>query len=182
MPDDFTPPPQQTPERWAPQNQPAPPPPGASPTAQAPSGYYPPPGYGYAPAPMVAPGQYASPSGPVGRIRPTGMCILLFVVTLGIYGLVWFFMVHDEMRRHTAQGLGGVLALVIALIFHIAMPFLTSNEVGDLEERIGRPARVTALTGLWYFPGIFILVGPIVWFVKTNGALNDYWRSAGAVG
>jgi hypothetical protein len=35
------------------------------------------------------------------------------------------------------------------------------------------------MTGLWYFPGVLILVGPIVWFVKTNGALNDYWRSQG---
>ena len=38
------------------------------------------------------------------------------------------------------------------------------------------------LTGLWVFPGIFILVGPFIWFSKTNGALNDYWRSLGAQG
>ena len=163
MPEDFTTPPQIPPQQL-----------------QPPPGYYPPPGY--AAAPMVPAGQYASPNGPVGKIRSTGVCILLCVVTLGIYAIVWYFMVHDEMRRHTGQGLGGVLALVIALLFGIVMPFLTSNEVGGLEERIGRPPRVTALTGLWYFPGIFILVGPIVWFVKTNGALNDYWRSVGAVG
>jgi F0F1-type ATP synthase membrane subunit c/vacuolar-type H+-ATPase subunit K len=176
MPDDFIPPPQQLPE---------PPPPlaGSAPTQSA-GGYYAPPGtgYGYGPAPVVAPGEFASSDGPAGRIRPTGICILLMIVTLGIYGLVWYFMVHDEMRRHTGQGLGGVLALVIAILFGIVMPFLTSNEVGGLDERVGRPARVTALTALWYFPGMFILVGPIIWFVKTNGALNDYWRSVGAVG
>ncbi len=38
------------------------------------------------------------------------------------------------------------------------------------------------MTGLWYFPGSLILVGPIIWFVKTNNALNDYWRSVGAAG
>jgi hypothetical protein len=27
---------------------------------------------------------------------------------------------------------------------------------------------------------MLILVGPIVWFVKTNAALNDYWKSLGA--
>jgi quinol-cytochrome oxidoreductase complex cytochrome b subunit len=167
MPDDFTTPPQQIPPLPPPQ-APAPPP-----------GYYPPPGY--APAPAVPAGQYASSSGPVGRIRSTGICILLCVVTLGIYALAWFFMVHDEMRRHTGRGLGGVLALVIALLFGIVMPFLNSNEVADLYERVGRRAPVTALTGLWYFPGALILIGPIVWFVKTNGALNDYWRSVGAV-
>ncbi|GAB2640648.1 hypothetical protein GCM10027270_31590 [Nocardioides ginkgobilobae] len=41
---------------------------------------------------------------------------------------------------------------------------------------------VSGATGLWYFPGMFILVGPIIWFVKTNGALNDYWKSLGAQG
>ena len=35
-------------------------------------------------------------------------------------------------------------------------------------------------SGLWVFPGIFLIVGPIIWFVKTNGALNSYWESLGA--
>ena len=56
----------------------------------------------------------------------------------------------------------------------------TSSEVGGLYSRRGQQPPVTGLTGLWYFPGIFILVGPIIWFVKTNGALNAYWRSVGA--
>ena len=29
---------------------------------------------------------------------------------------------------------------------------------------------------------MFILVGPFIWFIKTNDALNDYWRSQGAAG
>jgi hypothetical protein len=28
--------------------------------------------------------------------------------------------------------------------------------------------------------GWLILVGPLVWLIKTNGALNAYWRSVGA--
>jgi hypothetical protein len=144
---------------------------------------YPQPGYaptGYAPAPMVAPGQYAAPSGPVGKIRPTGIAILLCIVTLGIYALYYYFATHDEMKRHTGQGLGGGLALVIAIIFGIASPFLLSSEVGGLYERSGRAKPVSGATGLWYLLGWVIIVGPIVWFVKTNGALNAYWRSLGA--
>ena len=38
---------------------------------------------------------------------------------------------------------------------------------------------MSGATGLWYFPGIFLIVGPLVWFIKTNGALNAYWRSYG---
>lgn len=129
------------------------------------------------------PGPYVPPpaTGPVGKVRSTGMTIFLFVITLGIYGLFWYYLVHDEMKRHkNGDGLGGVIALVIAALVGVVMPFLTSNEVGELYERRGQSKPVSGLTGLWYFPGIFILVGPIVWFVKTNGALNDYWVSLGA--
>ena len=59
-------------------------------------------------------------------------------------------------------------------------PFFTSSEVGQMQELAGQPKTVQGTTGLWYFPGMFILVGPIIWFVKTNGALNEYWKSQGA--
>src|ERR1044072_968162 len=134
--------------------------------------------------PPVAAPQHAAPpvpgQAPIGQIRSTGTCILLMIVTLGIYGLFWWFKTHDEMKRHSGTGLGGPLALVIAFFFGIVMPFITSNEVAGLYQRAGKPAPVSAMTGLWYFPGAIIIVGPIVWFVKTNGAINDYWRSLGA--
>jgi cytochrome bd-type quinol oxidase subunit 2 len=121
--------------------------------------------------------------GPIGKVRSTGLSIVLFIVTLGIYGLVWFYMVHDEMQRHRGQGIGGVLALVIAFFVSPAQAFLTSDEVGKLYEARGQERPVTALTGLWYFPGILLCgIGPIVWFVQTNGALNEYWKSLGAQG
>jgi hypothetical protein len=116
----------------------------------------------------------------VGKVRPTGLAMLLFVVTFGIYGLVWWYLVHDEMKRHTGQGIGGLVALLLAIFVSPAAAFFTSDEVGKLYERTGRRAPVSALTGLWYFPGMFLLVLPIVWFVQTNGALNDYWRGLGA--
>jgi hypothetical protein len=47
-------------------------------------------------------------------------------------------------------------------------------------ERAGHKKPVSGATGLWYFPGMFILVGPFIWFIKTNGALNAYWRTQGA--
>ena len=78
-----------------PQGPPPPPPsPGAGPPGEgAPYGYapppgFPPPGYGGYTEPMPSvPGyaQYGQPQGPVGQIRPTGMIILLFLVTFGIW-------------------------------------------------------------------------------------------------
>jgi hypothetical protein len=136
------------------------------------------PGAGVPAVPSTA---HAAPgAGPLGKVRGTGVCMLLAVVTLGIYTWVWWYKTHDEMKRHTGRGLGGTIALVLAIFIGVAMPFLTSNEVGEMYESQGQAKPVSALTGLWYFPGVFILVGPIVWFVKTNGALNGYWRALGA--
>jgi hypothetical protein len=118
----------------------------------------------------------------VGKVRSTGLCILLYVVTLGIYGLVWWYLVHDEMKKHSGQGIGGLVALILGIFVSPVAAFFTSDEVGKLHQRAGRPAPVSAVTGLWYFPGMLLIFLPIVWFVKTNGALNDYWRSRGAVG
>jgi Domain of unknown function (DUF4234) len=133
---------------------------------------------GAAPAPPVW-AQYAQSTGPLGTMRPTGMTMLLFFVTLGIWGFVYYFQTQEEMKRHTGEGVGGVLALVIAVIFGIVSPFILSHEVGRLYERRGHAPPVTALTALWFFPGMFIIVGPFIWFIRTNNALNEYWRSQG---
>ena len=117
-------------------------------------------------------------AGPPGKVRETGTCILLMIVTLGIYGLYWYFKTSEEMKRHTGNGLGGVVALILAIFVGIVMPFLSSNEVGRLYERRGQKPPVTAVTGLWVLLlGWFLFIGAIVWFVKTNRALNDYWTS-----
>ena len=120
--------------------------------------------------------------GPIGRQRGTGLSIVLFIVTLGIYGYVWIFQVHEEMKRHSNEGLGGGISLLLWFFLGtLAMGFLTPLEVARLYERRGQKPPVTALTGLWATVGILLCgVGPIVWFVQTNNALNDYWRSLGA--
>jgi uncharacterized protein DUF4234 len=131
----------------------------------------------------VAPAHDWTPAGPppVGKVRETGTCVLLTIVTLGFYTWYWYFKTHEEIKRHTGTGIGGGVALILAIFLGFVMPFLTSNEVGTLYERRGQAKPVSAVTGLWaLLLGWFFFVGLIVWFVKTNGALNAYWRSLGA--
>lgn len=146
------------------------------------------PAYQYAVPSGAGPGQPGSaplmqqgppPLGGLGKRRSTGMAMLLFVVTFGIYGWYWYFATHDEMKRHTGNGIGGPIALLIAVVVGIASPFISSAEVGAMYERAGQPKPVSAVTGLWLALGWIIIVGPIVWFVKTNGALNTYWQAHG---
>lgn len=189
----------------------APPPPYGAPPPP-----YGPPGYGYGQPGWSGPAYYF---GPPGRIRPTGTSILLFIVTLGIYGFIYNYQVHDEMKRHSGRGIGGGIALLLTFLAGVAMPFITPMEVGGLYALRGRRPPVNGWTGLWYlvpafggwfagfialfavsataastgspsaafsvaflFPLIFIgaaIAGGIVWFMKTNDALNAYWQSLG---
>lgn len=157
----------------------------ASDPAAAPPPYGTPAPGGGVPAPPMPAGSLApmggSADGPIGKVRGTGTCVLLTIVTLGFYTWYWYYKTHDEMKQHTGNGIGGPIALILAILVGIVMPFLTPNEVGGLYERKGQPKPVAATTGLWYLLlGWFFLVGAIVWFVKTNGALNEYWKSQGA--
>ncbi len=147
-------------------------PPQAQPTPGPDSGDTTPTAYAAGGAPTVA---------PVGEVRETGTCILLTVVTLGFYSWYWYYKTHEEMKQHTGTGIGGPVALILAILVGVVMPFFTSHEVGGLYERRGEARPVSAVTGLWaLLLGWFFFVGLIVWFVKTNAALNQYWRSVGA--
>ena len=129
-----------------------------------------------------APVGYGQP-GPIGQVRSTGMCILLYFVTLGIYVLYWYFKTHEEMKRHSRPGprrRRGADPRVLRR-HRDALHQLQRSRQLCARQRAQRSA-VSAATGLWYFPGALILVGPFIWFIKTNDALNDYWRSQGAVG
>lgn len=135
--------------------------------------------YGQPPVPVT--GVYGRPLGPVGKVRSTWAVIGLSLITFGIYTLYYYFATHQEMKDHSGEGVGGPLGLVIALFtLGLVTPFLFPHEVGNLYVRQSRPRPVSATTGLWVLLGSVLLVGPLVWLIKTNGALNAYWRSMGA--
>jgi Domain of unknown function (DUF4234) len=129
----------------------------------------------------AAPSPYGQPMGPVGKVRSTWAVIGLSVITLGIYSLYYYFATHEEMKQHSGEGLGGAIGLVLGIFTGgLVTAFVLPNEIGNLYARQGRSRPVSATTGLWMVLGAFILIGPLVWLVKTNGALNAYWRSVGA--
>ena len=121
-------------------------------------------------------------TGATGQPRGIGFGILLFIVTLGVYGWYWAYKTQEEMKQHTGDGLGGVLGLVIWILINPVSAFVIPSEIGKMYKQDGREPPVTGLTGLWLFPfGIFIIPA-IVWFVKVQGALNQYWESKTSAG
>lgn len=122
----------------------------------------------------AAPAATAHAQGPIGQPRGVAFAIVLSIVTLGIYHLYWVFKSFDELQRHTGQGIGGVLALVIQIVFAPVIWFVMPSEVGRMYRDDGRAEPMTGWTGLWI---LLPIVGWFVWMIKIQGALNRYWES-----
>jgi Domain of unknown function (DUF4234) len=116
-------------------------------------------------------------TGPLGEERGVLFVILISLITLGIYYLYWVYKTQEEIKEHSGQGIGGVLGLVIALVVGVVTPFVIPSEIGKMYEQDGQQSTVNGWTGLWATLGILILIGPFVWFVKVQRALNRYWAS-----
>jgi hypothetical protein len=115
--------------------------------------------------------------GPVGKVRTPLSVVLLSLVTLGIYHIVWQYLVFKEMKDYSGRGIGGPIGLVLAIFVGIANSFIMPYEVSDLYRTSGQVAPVRAVTGFWV---LVPLVGWIIWIVKVQRALNDFWVSRGA--
>ena len=114
-------------------------------------------------------------TGPLGNPRGIGFGILMFIVTLGFYSWYWAFKTHEEIKQHSGEGVGGVIGLVIWILLNVVSAFVIPSEVGKMYRKAGQEPPVTGWTGLWLFPGLILIVPAIVWFVKVQRALNDYW-------
>lgn len=113
-------------------------------------------------------------SGSIGKRRKIGMQVLISVVTLGVYGIYWAYISHDEVKRYSNDGVGGVVGAIIYVFVGIVTLFLLPIEIQRMYERDGQESPVSAKTAFW------ILLFGIPWYVKVQGALNNYWESKGA--
>ena len=120
------------------------------------------------------------PSGrPLGRQRGVGLTIVLFIVTLGIYGLYWIYKSFAEVRAYRGQGVGGLGGLLLAFI--AVSTFLLPSYVGRMHQEAGEHPPITGWGGFWVFVPF---IGSFIWLAKIQGALNRFWgaREAGAPG
>jgi amino acid transporter len=116
--------------------------------------------------------------GPVGETRSIGLSILWFILTIGIYGIYWVYKTQEEVKRYSGNGIGGVLGLVIYIVLSPVTFFIVPSEVRYMHEDLdGGTSPVRGITGLWI---LLPILGPLIWFVKVQGALNSYWESKGA--
>src|SRR5215217_1363295 len=103
--------------------------------------------------------------GPLGETRSIGLSILLFIITLGVYGIYWTYKTQEEVKRYSGNGLGGVLGLVIYILIAPVTFFVVPSEVRWMYEDLdGGTSAVRGIHGLWI---LLRLIGRIIWFVQV---------------
>ena len=115
---------------------------------------------------------------PLGKPRGWVVVVLLTLVTLGIYGFVWWYKSFQEMKDYSGNGIGGLVGLILAFFVGVVNPFIMSAEVGNLYAAEGQEKPVTGITGLWI---LLPIVGHFIWLAKTQNALSAFWEAHGAV-
>ena len=115
-------------------------------------------------------------TGPLGQERGVGFAIVLTIVTLGIYGLYWFYKSYAEVKAHRGEGMGGLLGLLSCFI--LLGYFKLPQYVGRMYRAEGNEnPPVSGLSGLW---GFVPYVGLFIYLAKVQGALNSYWKAKGS--
>lgn len=131
----------------------------------------------FTPPPPPPPPSATAHLGPIGRRRSIGLVILVTIVTLGIWTLVWSFQTGNDLKNHNRDGLGGPVYLLITLFVSPVTMFLMANEVERMYRAQHREPPITTIWGLWF---LLPLIGNLIWYVRIQRSINDYWTSLGA--
>jgi uncharacterized protein DUF4234 len=98
----------------------------------------------------------------VGRIRSSVTHALLAVVTLGLYFLVWHFLINRDLRRHRGRGSPPALLLLLFLLVPVLGWFLAVWLSAGALRKVQRGADADRLTGR-LVPSLWSLVPVIGW-------------------
>ena len=123
---------------------------------------------------------YAAPSLDSGayKVREPALVVIFSIIILGIYYLYWTYQVFRELKEHTGQGIGPIIALVIGIVISPVNWFVLPSEIGNMYAAAGREKPVSGVTGFW---NLIPLIGWIIWVVKVQNALNREWSGEAAV-
>lgn len=112
-------------------------------------------------------------TGAAGTVRNIGPCILLAIVTLGIYTYFWVWWTQRETKAWQGTGVGGPLGFVIYFLVSPVTWFLVPAEIQQMYQRKGLQSPVSPWWGLWF---LLPIIGNFVWFIRVQGALNEFWE------
>ena len=115
--------------------------------------------------------------------NPLGVLALTFI-TLGIYGLYWYYKVNEEIQRYTGDQTISPSRSLLAVIpgfLLIVPPFIayynTANHVVQMEEQRGIAAQIS--------PALVVVIALVIWIgmaAYVQEHLNRVWDSASMPG
>jgi hypothetical protein len=111
----------------------------------------------------------------VGEARNPTTVALLSIVTCGLYGLYWAYLVFEELKQYNGEGSGGAVGALLSWI--IVGWFILPQEIQKMYQADGKQSPVEPIVGVWLFLPI---IGYFIYINKVQGALNDFWISKGA--
>ncbi|WP_019631518.1 DUF4234 domain-containing protein [Actinomadura atramentaria] len=145
---------------------------GQQPYQQAQGGGAPVPAPQHAPAPVAA-------GLNMKRRNPVGVWLGLPLITLGIYNLVWYFKVHNELfnfdRRTGDAATGALLSLIFGFITLGIWPLITYLKLAGRIAQAQRAAGLqpTCSGGMAFLLGIFSF-GMLYYQIELNKIVDRY--------
>jgi uncharacterized protein DUF4234 len=108
----------------------------------------------------------------------------LTIITLGIYGLYWYYKVNEEIQHYTGDQTispGRSLLAVIPGFLLIVPPFIayynTSNHLVEMQQQRGIASQIS--------PALVVILALVIWIgmaAYVQEHLNRVWDSASAGG
>lgn len=116
---------------------------------------------------------------PYLKRNPLGVLGLTFI-TLGIYGLYWYYKINDEIRTFTKDDSISPVRSLMAVLFGwiiIVPPFIavwnTANHVMKMEEQVGVQSQISPALAV-----VLLLVLSIALGIYVQEHLNRVWDKA----
>ncbi|MCH5172088.1 MAG: DUF4234 domain-containing protein [Erysipelotrichales bacterium] len=95
-------------------------------------------------------------------------CILLTIVTFGIYGLIWFFRLSEDLRKLTGDSkFEGLKCLVLNIItfgiYGIYWAYIAGQAIDNLKQERGSASNYGLDNSILYLILAFVGLGIVSW-------------------
>jgi uncharacterized membrane protein len=115
------------------------------------------------------------------RRNPWGV-FLLSIITLGVYHIVWWYKINNELRNYGIQNDPAVATLAITLGAFIVVPplvswYKTADRIKQAQEASNASERMIPILGLV----VFVVIGAIA-PVYYQSQLNKVWDALARAG
>ena len=119
----------------------------------------------------------------VGKTRSGVLVVILTIITCGLYGLYWYYVVMEDMNKAmNRQYMSSVLLLILAIIcFPFAWYILYKVDQGMVEVCTQEGVLYKENFILWLLLTLVLGVGVIVAMIQITGAYNKLWEKRSSV-